>query len=210
MSSTPDSLDEYAIHFPSGEKVASTSTDCGGQERHSGFPGFGCSGSLRSSGRVQVSTPVPVVTLSSNASRLPSGVKDCGRRPTPVFLRSSSFCGSPEPSERIHHKGGGACRARSEYDVLPVRGPGYFKIAGTSERELRGCVALPIVDPHVRTFAARRRKCQPLAVGRRNESAACAWFGQQRCSLSRTVHPHNGVGGTRGGFTAHINEGPVH
>jgi len=76
---------------------------------------------------------------------------------------------------------GGACRARSEYDVLPVRGPGNFKIAGTGERELRGCVALPIVDPHVRTFAAPRRKCQPLAVGRKTRSAVRAWFGQQRC-----------------------------
>src|SRR5947199_7914977 len=79
---------------------------------------------------------------------------------------------------------GGARRVRSEYDVLPVWRPRHFQIAGTSERELQGCVALPIVDPHVRTFAAHRCKCQPRAVGRKARSAVRAWFGQQRCSLS--------------------------
>src|SRR6266567_41503 len=78
---------------------------------------------------------------------------------------------------------GGARRVRSEYDVLPVRRPCHFKIAGTSERQLRRCIALPIVDPHVWTFATYRCKCQPLAVGRKAKSTVRAWFGQQRCSL---------------------------
>src|SRR5207245_3652317 len=70
-SERPDSVDVYAIQRPSGENAGSSSAK-GVPRNSSGLPGLGCSGSLVSSGSVQISIEVPAF-CSLNARRLPSG-----------------------------------------------------------------------------------------------------------------------------------------
>src|SRR5262249_30081010 len=97
---------------------------------------------------------------------------------------------------------------RSESEGFPVWGPGYFENARTAARELGWYVPLPIVDPHVWSFGARRGERDSRAVRRKTRSAVRTRFREQGRHHPCAVHPRNGVGGS-GSLARHIDESAV-
>jgi len=121
-SSVPDSLDEYAIHFPSGEKVASTSRS-GPVRKGSGLPGFGCSGSLNSSGSVRAQAAgvegIKVTTYfdtqappGENASRLSIPEREHLRLPSALIVPARERTATERNIRRRAHN----CPTRSYQD----------------------------------------------------------------------------------------------